>query len=73
MVIFAQERKRKREMESDEIEAASKAGTNIRNDKNNVIDYDEDRVRRLELIGCVQCWDHLREKSTRKRKLSLYV
>lgn len=36
-------------MDSDEIEAASKSGTNIRNDKNAVIDYDEDRVR-LESI-----------------------
>lgn len=35
-------------MEQDEIEA-SKSGTNARNDKNAVIDYDEDRVR-LELI-----------------------
>lgn len=42
-------------MEPDEIEVASRSGTNIRNDKNAVIDYDEDRVR-LELISCVQCW-----------------
>lgn len=38
-------------MESDEIETASKSGMNIRNDKNTVIDYDEDRVR-LEFISC---------------------
>lgn len=49
----------RKKMESDEIEAASKAGTNNRNDKGAVIDYDEDRVRRLELIGCIQCWDCL--------------
>lgn len=36
-------------MEPDEIEVASKSGTSVRNDKNAVIDYDEDRVR-LELI-----------------------
>jgi len=42
-------------MESDEIEAASKSGMNIRNDKNTIIDYDEDRVR-LEFISCVKCW-----------------
>lgn len=41
-------------MEPDEIEAASKPGTNPRNDKNAVIDYDEDRVR-LELIARVWC------------------
>lgn len=39
-------------MESDEIEVPSKSGMNIRNDKNTVIDYDEDRVR-LEFISCV--------------------
>jgi len=42
-------------MEQDEIEAASKSGTNIRNDKTTVIDYDEDRVR-LEFLNCVQYW-----------------
>lgn len=36
-------------MEPDEIEVASKSGMNVRNDKNAVIDYDEDRVR-LELV-----------------------
>ncbi|XP_012220578.1 BLOC-1-related complex subunit 6 isoform X1 [Linepithema humile] len=34
-------------MESNEIEASSKSGTNIRNDKNAIIDYDEDRLHEM--------------------------